>query len=117
MEKKYSTARFVFSLLSISGFVILIIAPLWAIIFGAAGSIFGFGSTLGGVLVALGQALLGLSLIAGAQLGLAQVEVANNTAAILTLLKHQDRPSSSDLAPRAQTRKEPTLEKPIKREN
>jgi hypothetical protein len=113
MEKSYSTARFVFGLISFLGWVVITLAPLWVIIAGAASAALGGAGAFGGMIVAIVQAIFGLCIIAGGQLGLAQLAVANNTAQILGLIQAQinaGTPATPQPAPTA--RKEPWVRKP-----
>lgn len=113
MEKSYSTARFVFGLISFLGWVVITLAPLWVIIAGAASAALGGAGAFGGMIVAILQAIFGLCIIAGGQLGLAQVAVANNTSAILELMRHQQKNTSPPGAPRTPSaRTEPRIRMP-----
>lgn len=91
-ERGYTVARVVFTIISILGWLVLLVAPLWVVFFGAASALIGPASAAGGIGAAVVQIIFGLCMIAGAQLGLAQLAVANNTSAILALLRNQAKP-------------------------
>ena len=91
-EKRYGTARLAFWFLSVLGYVLVTIAPLWVIFIGTFGAALGGFGPAAGLAVAAAQGVFGIVMIAGAQLGLAQIEVANNTAAMLAIMREQSAP-------------------------
>lgn len=111
MEQNYGVARFVFGLLSLSGWVLLTFSPLWLLLFGALGAVLGPASPFGGLLMTFIQSVIGLALIATSQLGQAQIAIAKNTAAILSLMT---KDAETPRAPGG--RREPALSKEAWRE-
>jgi hypothetical protein len=112
MKPQFTTARFVFHLISAFGYLVVTFAPGWVFFVGILGSAIGVPGGAGGWLLALVQAMFGVTIIAGAQLGLAQVAIANNTAAILALLQSAQNPPAALSATLETDRKEPWARKP-----
>ena len=112
MAQQFATARFVFHFISALGYLVVTFAPVWVFAVGILGSALGAAGGAGGWLLALLQALFGVTIIAGAQLGLAQVAIANNTAAILALMQARENTPPAPAKSSEPNRKEPWVRKP-----